>query len=236
MSGVNHTEGGNDASRLAQINNVQFTAAPKLCNVLIREAHLLCFKKKLLIVLVLCESRFHSGDFLEGLKEVCGDLGDLLDLVYRVTAAEQLADSESVIVVELLNVGEYFLVALLVELRHMKVANADLKRANRLKETFLKVRSDTHRLTGSLHLRAELVGNRGELIEGESRELRYDVVKIRLKGSLSSRNIDLVKSHTEGDLRGNSCDGITRRLGCKSGGTGNSGVDLDEVIFRGIGV
>ena len=119
---------------------------------------------------------------------------------------------------------------------HMKVANANLERAHRFEKALLKIRADTHRFARRLHLRAELIGYGGEFVEGESRELRYDVVKARLKRRLRACNLNLVKSHTECNFRGHSRDRITRCLRCKSRASRHSGVNLNEIIFGGIGV
>ena len=111
------------------------------------------------------------------------------------------------------------------------MAHAGLERADGFQTAFLEGGADAHDLAGRLHLGAEGVGRVGEFIKGEARELRDDVVERRLDRRRTACDRDLLQRHAHGDLRGDAGDRITGSLRSERRRAGDSGVDLDEVVF-----
>ena len=69
-----------------------------------------------------------------------------------------------------------------------------------------------------------------ELLESPSRELDNDIVAVRIvliEGAVLAAG-DLIKSETACEHRGYECYRESCRLGSKSGGSGCTGVDLDN--------
>ena len=93
-----------------------------------------------------------------------------------------------------------------------------------------------HHLARRFHLRAQLVGRGREFVEGKARHLGDDVVESGLEGRGSVGEHDLVQVHPESHLRRHARDGIAARLGRERRGARHAGVDLDEVIFEGVGI
>ena len=116
------------------------------------------------------------------------------------------------------------------------MAYAGFKRTYGFKQTFFQIFTNSHYLTGSLHLGAQSVGNGVEFIKGETGKLCYHVIKSGLKGSVGVGNGNFLQGHTHSYFCGYAGNGISAGFGCKRGGTGNSGVYLDQVIIAVFGV
>ena len=114
MCGVNHTEGGDDTTRLSYVYYVKLGAIPKLCNILIGESHLLCFFEHVHGLNVSFKLCLGVGYLLEGLEEVLGDSGDLVKLCGGASATEKLCYAESVVIVEFLDVLDDLCILLLL--------------------------------------------------------------------------------------------------------------------------
>ena len=236
VAGVYHTEGREKTLFLSEVKYASLITIPKLSNVLVGEAHLLCLGKCIKVEALALKGVLHLNDVLDCLKEEGGNLSHFVKLLYTLTAAEELGNSKDIVIAEFLDVGEHLLACHSVKLLVVEVVYTDLKRANALKERLLKRGADAHNLTCGLHLCAKAVGRGGKLIEGESGKLRDNVVKTRLECRVGVGNADLLKSHTYGNLGSNARDRIAGCLGCKSRASGYSGVNLDKIIFARFGV
>ena len=159
-----------------------------------------------------------------------------MDLLDGYAASEKLCDAEDIVTAEGRDVVKDLFVRHIVKLCVVYVINADLERAHTLEKCLLEIRADAHDLARRLHLSSELIGCGRELIEGESGELRDDVVELGLECCVSVCDLDLLKCHTDCDLSSNARDRVARCLGCERGGTRNAGVDLDEIVLGRVGV
>ena len=107
-----------------------------------------------------------------------------------------------------------------------------LQTADRFLECFLEILSDTHDFTHSTHLRTQFVLYPFEFLEGPSGKFDYHIVSIRhvfVQRTVFSAG-DLIQRHAGCQHGGHQCDGEPGRLGRQSGGTGCSGIDLDDDI------
>ena len=121
----------------------------------------------------------------------------------------------------------------------VQAVQAHLRPPDGLHQCHLKAGSDGHDLAGGLHLGAQLAAGVGKLVEGPLGHLHHNVVQRGLKagtGLAGDVVFDLVQRVAKGDLRGDLGDRITGGLGCQSGGTGHTGVHLNDRIFKAVRV
>ena len=108
--------------------------------VAIREqSGVLCFFKHFLVHNVILEYCFAVCYTLKSFEEEGSYHRDLVKLFDRNSAAEKLAYRKESIISEIRHVLNYFFGSHIIELRHMEVANSDLKRTYRFEKTFFKV-------------------------------------------------------------------------------------------------
>ena len=236
MAGVYHAEGREQILLAAQGINLQLLPLPQLGNELIAEAHDFGFLQHLHAAYIGGELLLHGHDLADGLDEVRGDLSHGVDTVNGYLPAQQLRYGEDGVVPELLQVFQDLLGLHVGELGHVEVAHADFQRTDGLQEAFLQGSADAHDLAGGLHLGAQGVFRGGKLVEGEPGELGDYVVQAGLESGGGVGDLDILQSHAHGDLGGDPGNGVAGGLGGQGGGAGNSGVDLDEVIFGRVGV
>ena len=236
VQGVHHAEDRREAELAALLVDLDLPEVPEPGDELVGEAHLLGLAQHGDVVDLLLEPALHRRDLLKRLEKELGDHGDLVELFDARAAAQQLHDRVDVVVPEDGDILIERLVREGIELRVPEVADPGLERADGLEEALLKIGADAHDLARGLHLRAEGVGRVGELVEGEARELRHDVVEARLDGGGAARDRDLLQRHAERDLRGDAGDRIAAGLGGEGRGAGHAGVDLNEEILAAGGI
>ena len=115
-------------------------------------------------------------------------------------------------------------------LREAEPRPAALQRAYRLLECLLVGFADGHHLADGLHLRAELVLHRAELLESPARELENHVVavgRVLLERSVAPVG-NLVHRHARGELGRNERDRETRRLRRERRRARRSRIDFDD--------
>ena len=200
----------------------------------VRKTHLLGFEQGFRVVYVLPELPLHPDDLLKRLQEQLRDHRDLMQLLDGNAPAQQLHNCENVVVPEDADILHELLIRAAVKLRVVQMIDPCLQAADALEEAFFQIRADSHDLSGGFHLGPEGVRRIRELVEGEARELCHDVVERRLHGGGAARNGDLLQGHAHGNLGRHPRDGIAAGLGRQGGGTRDSGVDFDEVVFRGL--
>ena len=236
MAGVYHAERGGEVLFQTEVVHLDLGALPHSGDVLVGKAHLLGGGEGRKVEHVHAQLFFHLHNVLDGLKEEGRDLRDAIKLVDADTVIDQLGDGKDVVGVELCHVLQHLFLAHAVKLGVIDVVHADLQRADALQEGLLQRGADAHDLARGLHLSAKEIGGGGELVEGEAGELGDHVVKTGLKCRVGVGDLDLLQRHADGDLCRDARDGIAGCLGGKCGGTGYTGVDLDEVVLTGGGV
>ena len=236
VEGICHAEDGNDLVLMTEVPNVRLLHAPKSCNADVGESDHLGSLERCHVAHVCRKQLFHLHDALECVQEEGRDLGNVIKTLDGFAAAQKLTYRKYVIVLEHRQILSELLVGIRIKFLQVEVVCADLKRAHRFEETLLEVCADAHDLSRCLHLRAQGIGCRRELVKRESGKLCNHVVERRCLCRRGVGNSDLLEGHSDGDLRGYLCDGVSARLGCQRGGTGYTGIDLDEVIFLGLGM
>ena len=236
VAGVHHAEDGEYVVRLAEVEHIQLGLLPHPGDVLVTEAHLLGVQQVFGVVHVELQNLLHVHNALDGLQEVGSDLGQLIDFVHGNTVVEQLGDGKNIVGTELADVFQHLVHGHIVEFGVIDVVLTAFQRADALQQSLFQIGADAHDLAGGLHLGAQLIGGRSELVEGEPGQLGNHIVQLRLKGGVGVGNLNILQRHAHGNFRGDPGDGVAGGLGSQSGTAGHPGVDLDEVVFRGIGV
>ncbi|CDE52429.1 putative uncharacterized protein [Sutterella sp. CAG:351] len=168
-------------------------------------------------------------DFLDLDQEPRIDIRRFLNFLQRHADTERVTDIEDTLGTR---VGNLVHDLLAVRRLAVKTVLTGLKPAQRLLEGFLERAADRHHFAHSLHLRGQAVIRLRELLKGETRHLRHDVVNRRLEGNRGLAACDvvpeLVKRVTHGELCRNLCDRETRRLGSESGRTRHTRIHFDH--------
>ena len=213
-----------------------------LAQVLVREAVLLGGDQGLVRgqgTLAGTQGLFLLHQLLHLLDEPGLDLGDIVDLLHGSAGAQGLVHDE----VALAGGGDQHVQQLVlgqaVENLHVAQTVASvLQGTDGLLEGLLIGLADGHDLTDGPHLGAKLVLNALELLEGEAGELDDDVIAVGLvlvQGAVLAAG-DVLQSQAGGQHGGHQRDGETGSLGGQRGGTGGTGVDLnnDDAVGHGV--
>ena len=111
------------------------------------------------------------------------------------------------------------------------------QRTDGLHQCTLEVIADTHNLTGSFHLCGQRTFCTDKLIKWQSGNLHNAVVQHRFKTCicLSGNRIgDFIQRIAQRNFCGNFCNRVTGCLTCQCGRTGNTGIYLDNTIFKAV--
>ena len=164
------------------------------------------------------------------------DSAFLYNFFHAHAHAQQLGDGVDAVVGADSDIVQQVFPAPAVEFWHVQVVHADLQRADALEQALFKGAADAHGFARGLHLSAETVVGVGEFVEGEPGHFGDNVIQRRLEGRAGVGKTNFIQRHANADLRGDPGNRVAGSFGGKCGGTGHSGVDLDEVILEGFGV
>ena len=112
----------------------------------------------------------------------------------------------------------------------------DFQRTDGLEQTFFHRPADTHRLSRRLHLRAEGIIRIGKLIKRKTGHFRHHIIQSRFKSCRGIRDLYFIQRHTDTDLCRYPGNRISAGLRCQRRGPGNSRIDLNQIILKGIRV
>ena len=124
----------------------------------------------------------------------------------------------------------------MVKLWIVQVEVSGLEGADCFEEALFQGAADAHDLTSRFHLCGERIVCIRELVKGEARHLRDDIIQSRFEGSGRVGKRDLVERHSDADLGRDTGYGVAAGLGCQSRRTGDARIDFDQVIREGIWV
>ncbi|GKT45601.1 LOW QUALITY PROTEIN: uncharacterized protein ColSpa_05782 [Colletotrichum spaethianum] len=229
-----------DASLLSQGADGNLVGAPELGELAVRETESLGLQEDVgrlgdVAGSVVGHLLGEVTQALELVEEPLVDLGELPDLLDGVARVHGVGDGEQTLVgrrLELVIDGHQRLG--LVKSKVVEVNGTD-----GLLNGFLEASADAHDLTNTLHGRAQLSGNTGELLQVPTGHLDDNVVERGLEAGASGLG-DAVGNVLEGDaeteLGSDEGQGVSSSLGSKGRGSGQSGVDLDNAVLPGEGV
>ena len=233
---IHHPENRHDALFLPQPVNLRLLHAPQLRDVLVPEAHLLCFPKQLRVAPPCSQLFLHVRDFLQAFEEKLRNHRPFVDLVNPDPPAQQFANRVKRIRPEFLHVFQQGFGTLVIKLGQLKMAHSGLQAPHALQHAFLQVAPDAHHFARSLHLGPQGIAGRCKLIKGEPRELRDNVVQARFHRRVSSGHRNLFQCHAHRDLRRHPRNRIPAGLAGQGGRTAHPGIDLDQEVLAAVRV
>ena len=121
-------------------------------------------------------------------------------------------------------------VAELFQPRNFDVIQARFQAPDSFQQSFLEGPADTHDLARGFHLRIQLSGSFGKLIEGEARHLADDIIQSRFERRIAVRQFYFVQSQAASYLCRNARYRIAAGFRSQSAAAGNSGIDFYDVI------
>ncbi len=114
----------------------------------------------------------------------------------------QLCNRINTVIPALLYILKQFFLGhiLAVKLLHMNMILVILEGTDGFQQTFLKGTSDTHNLTGCLHLGAQYIGSIRKFVKRETGHLRNHIVKSRFEAGRCIGKLDFIQIHTNRNL------------------------------------
>ena len=125
------------------------------------------------------------------------------------------------------------------ERRGVQGIQPDLRPTHGLHQSHLKAGSNSHHLTGGLHLGAQLPAGTGKLIKGPFGQLHNHIVQGGLKagaGLAGDLVLDLRQGVAQGNAGADLGNGVAGGLGGQGGGAGHTGVHLNDGVLKGVRV
>ena len=158
-----------------------------------------------------------------------------MDFLCGDSTAQRFCDDEDSTIINAVQhlmdfLGWKIVVVLIDQAIHML-----LQGTKRLHKRTLEVRTDTHNLTGCLHLCGQLPACLDELIKRKSRHLNYNIIKCRLKTCICltcDSIFNLIQIISKCNLRSHLRNRITSCLRSKCRRTAYPRVYLDYTIFK----
>ena len=236
MQGIHHAEHGHNAVLFPQRIHLGIPDMPQFPDLLIAKAHDLGLPQHLHIPRCRGQALFHVRDLLNALKEQAGNHGLFVHRFKGHPAPDQFRHGVQPVRMEIGDVLKQLFLGPCIKLGQVQVAYARFKAPHALEHALLQRAPDAHHLTRRLHLRSQQIAGRGELVKGEPRELGHDVVEARLHGRVAAGHRNLLQQHAHGHLGSYPGNGIAAGLAGQGGGTADPGIDLDQVVFAGIGI
>ena len=182
---------------------------------------------------------FHTDQIVELCQEPAIHLGHLMDVGGIYPFAQRLTDDKQPLIVALVQSFPQLLHRIGGKIGIHQAVVVDLRPPYRLHNRLLKGGADGHNLAGGLHLGTQRTLGIHELIEGPFGEFDHHIVQRRLKAGIGHAGdgvLDFIQRIADGDLGSNLGDGITCGLGGQRRRTGNTGIDLNDCILKGIGI
>ena len=232
-AGVNHLIDRDNTGGFALLADVQLCGVPQLGDILVRKAHALGAPQHIQIAHVGLESMLTVNDVLDFIQEQHVDLGGVADHAQVGAMVNQFGNGKNPVIGADLDILQQLLGPHGVEFGHMQMAHTGLQGPNSLEQGFFDGTTHGHDFAGGLHLGGQRIGGVRELIEGEPGHFGHHIVQGRLEAGGGVGQLDFIQVHTHGDFGGDPGDGVTAGLGGQGGGTGHTGVDLNEVIAEG---
>ncbi len=208
-----------DAIAITKLLDFFFLLACNLRNHLVRELHALCFLHHFLCDLrCFAQCLLFLYDIVNLIDKPDIYFRDIMNFLCRNSTAQCLCNNEDTTVIDtvqhLMDLLRWKSVIVLID----QTVHMLFKGTKCLHQRTFKVRTDTHDLTGRLHLCGQLPARHDELIKWKSWHLDYDIVQRRLKARicLACNCIpDLIEIVSKCDLRSYLRDRITGCLRSK---------------------
>jgi len=226
---------GMDAQAPSLLANLGFGHAPECGDSRIRESQLFRGPEPLFSFLGRRGDQSSLGrrDLFEIAQEPAIDLRPFEDFIDAGPTSKSFDDRPGATRLRRIDLGpERRLAGLSVgQFRRLESSMTDLERSDRLLKALLESTPDGHDFADRLHLRRQRRIGGGEFLEGESWNLRHDIIDRRLEARRRfARNVvgNFIERVAHRQLRGDLGDRETGRLRSQSRRAGNAWVHLDH--------
>ncbi len=219
-----------------QLEHIHFFPVPEFRDNLVGEARFFSGFQDFPVPDILRKYGFIIHNVFHNLEEIFCDFCCLENIVQRNAVADELRNGIDSVVRAAGDILQQFFAGRMVEFRHVQVADANFQRADGFQQAFLQCASDAHNFACCFHLCTERICGGRKFIEGEAGHFCYNIIQSRFKISGGFRNFDFVQRHADSNFCRNAGDRVTAGFGSKRGGTGNTRVDLNQIILGGIRV
>ncbi len=217
--------------------DLSFASSRDTCDDIIRIFDSLRFLQEFLCDILTAQTVFHTNQDLELIDEPEINLCNLMDSLLRESSSQRFRDNiDSTVIYDCELIIEFIIGKIGKAVAHEAVCML-LKGTDCLHQGTLEVIGNGHDFAGSLHLSGQCSLCSDELIERQSGNLNYNIVKHRLEtciGLPGNCILDLIQVVSKGNLRCNLSDGITSRLRCQCRGSGYTRVHFDNAVLEGI--
>ena len=172
------------------------------------------------------------NNMLQLLQEPLVYLGQLMDLVYRITLVHSLRDDKDALVGWLAQGG--IDIGNLQLLVFYKSVHALPYHTQAFLDSFLKIAANSHYLAHRFHAGAQFLIHTAELREIPAGNLADHVVQGRLEestGSLGYRILEFEQAIAHTQFGSHKGQRITRSLGCERRGPAQTGIHLNDTVI-----
>ena len=213
-----------------------FLLACNLCDYLVRKLHALCFLHHFLSDLrCLTQQFFFLYNIVDLIDKPDIYLRNIMDFLCGDSTAQCFCDDEDSAIINAVQHLMNFLCRKIIVILVDQAVHMLFQGTKCLHKCTLEVRTDTHNLTGCLHLRRQLAACLDELIERKSRHLNYNIIKCRLKACICltcDSIFNLIQIISKCNLRSHLRNRISGCLRSKCRRTAYPRVYLDYTIFK----
>ena len=235
-TGIYHLIGCYNAVGIAHFLNLILSLSGQTRDHVVRELNAFCLSQKLYGKFLLGKALLHLHKNRNLIDEPVVNHGNLMNFLIGNTTAQRFRDHPNSTVIYHMKLLHQLCLRQFGKIVGLQTIHMLLQRTDCLHQRTLKVVTDTHNLSGSLHLCAQ--GSLGcqELVKRQSRNLYHTVVQHRLKagiGLLRNGILNLVQCVAQRNLRRHLGNRVTGGLGSQRGRTGYTRIYLDNTVFKG---
>ena len=205
------------------------------CDHIVRELNSLCFRQKFRCQFFIFQTLFHLNQNGNLIDKPFVNFCNIMDFIIRCPFADQLSDNINSAVIDDTYAFQQFLFGTVGISSGVEAVQMLLQRTDRFHQSPLKVRTDTHNLSGRFHLGCQCTFRLNKFIKWQARDLDYTIIQCRLKtciGLSGDRIWNFIQCIAECNLCCHLGDRISCRLRCQCGRTADTRVYLDNTIFK----
>ena len=247
-SGVDLLYDGNDAEWFTQLTNQQtllmglygVVGHHEFTDLIVGESHLLSLQQQS------CPTQtgqrnsskllLHPKDILESEEEPTINLGDVVQLIDRISLFECESNSCQTLVGRVPQFG--FHIGYVYRVRHKSMQTLTYH-SHTFLNGLLERTTDSHHFTHRFHRRANQFRHTVELTEVPTRNLTYHIIECRFeegRSTSSHRVLNLIEPITQSQLSSNKGKWITCSLRCKRRRTAQTCIHLNDPVVVAIGI
>ena len=236
--------GINDLIRSMNIHCISHSLDLSLClsdnlaNYLIREFHTFCFLHQFFIdFLSIPQFLLHLYQICDLIQEPDINLSNGMNLTQRNTSTDCFRNHKDTTVIYFMQTFMNLFQRTLVIIQINQTVNMLFQRPECLHQCAFEICTNTHNLSGRLHLCCQRTLCLNKLIKRQSRNLNNHIIQSWLKACIGLAGnciLNFIQIISEGNLCCYLCDRITGCLGCQCGRTAYTRIYFDHAVLKRI--